>query len=76
MPKHIYEQQEDISQFQDPEPVTLTPYTVKDYDSLGNWVLYERREDWKPLTLAQLKAKSLLPSTFCSRCWAMPTPSR
>ena len=47
VPKHIYEQQEDPSTFPDSEPLTVTPYVVKDYDSLGNWVLYERREDWE-----------------------------
>ncbi len=57
VPKHIYEQQEDISQFQDPEPVTLTPYTVKDYDSLGNWVLYERREDWEATDVGAVEGK-------------------
>ena len=57
VPEHIYGQQEDISQFQDPDPVTLTPYTVKDYDSLGNWVLYERREDWEATDVGAVEGK-------------------
>ena len=46
VPEHIYSQQGDVSQFKDSEPVTAGPYTVKDYDPNGQWILYELREDW------------------------------
>ncbi|MBQ8087643.1 MAG: ABC transporter substrate-binding protein [Clostridia bacterium] len=46
VPEHIYKDVEDPSQFMDSEPVTAGPYTVKDYDPNGQWILYELREDW------------------------------
>ncbi len=47
VPEHIYSKVEDVTTFKDSEPVVAGPYTVKSYDPLGNWVLYERREDWQ-----------------------------
>ena len=46
VPEHVYSQIEDASQFPDSEPVTAGPYTVKDYDPNGQWILYELRDDW------------------------------
>ena len=45
VPQHIYEGQ-DASTFVDDGKVVPGPYTVKDYDPNGQWVLYELREDW------------------------------
>lgn len=47
VPRHIFEQQEDISQFRNTYPVTLGPYTVKEFDPNGFWQLWELREDWQ-----------------------------
>lgn len=47
VPKHVFEQQEDVAQFRNTYPVTLGPYTVKEFDPSGFWILWERREDWK-----------------------------
>jgi peptide/nickel transport system substrate-binding protein len=47
VPKHIFEQQEDISAFRNTYPVTLGPYTVKEFDPSGFWQLWELREDWQ-----------------------------
>ena len=46
VPEHVYSQIDDVTQFDDSEPVTAGPYTVKDYDPNGQWILYELREDW------------------------------
>ncbi len=46
VPEHIYSKVEDVAHFKDEKPVTAGPYTVKDYDPNGWWVLYELREDW------------------------------
>lgn len=46
IPKHIYEGQ-DLSSFVDDGKVTAGPYTVRDYDPNGQWILYELREDWQ-----------------------------
>ena len=51
VPEHIYSQVEDVTQFKDSNPVVAGPYTVKDYDPNGWWVLYELREDWMSSTL-------------------------
>lgn len=47
VPKHIFEQQEDLSTFRNTYPVTLGPYTVKEFDPSGFWQLWELREDWQ-----------------------------
>ncbi len=46
VPKHIYEQQEDISQFRNTYPVCLGPYTLSEFDPNGFWALWELREDY------------------------------
>ena len=47
VPKHIFEQQEDLAAFRNTYPVTLGPYFVKEFDPNGFWQLWERREDWE-----------------------------
>lgn len=47
VPKHIFEQQENIPEFRNTYPVTLGPYTLKEFDPNGFWALWERREDWE-----------------------------
>ena len=51
VPEHIYSQQSDVTTFKDEDPVVAGPYTVKEYDKLGAWVLYELRDDWQDSTL-------------------------
>ena len=51
VPEHIYSQQSDVTTFKDEDPVVSGPYTVKEYDKLGDWVLYELRDDWQDSTL-------------------------
>lgn len=53
MPKHIFEQQEDIVAYTFNPPVSLGPYVLKDYDPNGNWYLWEKREDWERTSLAR-----------------------
>ncbi|MDF2473951.1 MAG: hypothetical protein K0R21_1733 [Anaerocolumna sp.] len=57
VPEHIYAQQSDVTQFKDSEPVVAGPYTVKSYDKLGKWILYERREDWQQSTVGVVTGK-------------------
>lgn len=57
VPEHIYSQQADVTAFKDSEPVVAGPYTVKEYDPLGTWVLYERREDWESSTVGVVTGK-------------------
>ena len=51
VPEHIYSQQSDVTTFKDEDPGVAGPYTVKEYDKLGDWVLYELRDDWQDSTL-------------------------
>lgn len=57
VPEHIYSKQADVTQFKDSEPVVAGPYTVKAYDELGKWILYERREDWQASTVGVVTGK-------------------
>jgi len=47
VPKHIFEKQADVSAFRNTNPVTIGPYTVKEFDPNGFWQLWVRRDDWK-----------------------------
>lgn len=60
VPEHIYSPQADVTQFKDSEPVVAGPYTVKSYDELGKWILYERREDWQSSTVGVVTGKQPL----------------
>ena len=51
VPEHIYSQQADVTTYKDEQPVVAGPYTVEDYDSNGDWILYKLRDDWKESTL-------------------------
>ena len=52
VPEHIYSQVEDVTQFKDENPVVAGPYTVKDYDPNGQWILYQLREDYQNSAIA------------------------
>ncbi|MDH3664163.1 MAG: ABC transporter substrate-binding protein, partial [Alphaproteobacteria bacterium] len=53
MPKHVFEQAEDINQFDFNPPVSLGPYVMHSYDPNGKWFIWEKREDWQRTTLAR-----------------------
>jgi peptide/nickel transport system substrate-binding protein len=57
VPEHIYSKQADVTTFKDEKPVVAGPYTVKAYDKLGKWILYERRDDWKNSTVGAVTGK-------------------
>ena len=57
IPEHIYSKQADVTTFKDSNPVVAGPYTVKSYDELGKWILYERREDWQNSTVGVVTGK-------------------
>jgi peptide/nickel transport system substrate-binding protein len=62
VPEHIYSQVENVTTFTDSEPVVAGPYTVKDYDPNGEWVLYQLREDWQQSTLGVVTGKTETPA--------------
>lgn len=57
IPEHVYSKVEDVTTFKDSAPVVAGPYTVKAYDELGRWVLYERRADWESSTVGVVTGK-------------------
>ena len=57
VPEHIYSKLDDVTTFKDSAPVVAGPYTVKDFDKLGKWILYERREDWQHSTVGVVTGK-------------------
>jgi peptide/nickel transport system substrate-binding protein len=46
LPEHIFKDVEDISTFTYPNPLSLTQYKYHSHDELGNWILFEKREDF------------------------------
>ena len=62
VPEHIYSQVEDVTTFRDENPVVAGPYTVKDYDPNGNWILYELREDWQDSVIGVVKGYTEAPA--------------
>ena len=62
VPEHIYSQVEDVTQFKDENPVVAGPYTVKDYDPNGQWILYQLREDWQQSTLGVVTGNTEAPA--------------
>ena len=61
MPKHVFENVEDPSTFKYENPVVAGPYTVKDYDPLGKWIMFERRPDWEHSTVGVVTGKMPAP---------------
>jgi peptide/nickel transport system substrate-binding protein len=53
MPKHVFEKQTDIVAYTFNPPLSLGPYTLKEFDPNGNWYLWQLREDWEKTTLAR-----------------------
>jgi peptide/nickel transport system substrate-binding protein len=47
MPKHVFEEVEDLATFTNNPPVVLGTYIPVQADPNGFWELYERREDWE-----------------------------
>lgn len=68
VPEHIYSKVEDVTTFKDSDPVVAGPYTVKAYDELGKWILYERREDWQNSTVGVVTGKMPKPKYIWFRC--------
>jgi len=54
MPKHVFEKVPDVTTYDFNPPVSLGPYTLKDFDPQGHWYLWEKRPDWQRTTLALL----------------------
>ncbi len=67
VPKHIFEKQADLAAFKNTNPVTLGPYTIKSFDTTGQWHLWQRRDDWQRSAwgaLGQPAAKYVLYKNF------------
>lgn len=62
VPEHVYSKVEDVTTFKDENPVVAGPYTVKEYDPNGQWVLYQLREDWQNSTVAVVEGLTEAPA--------------
>ncbi|HRJ40673.1 MAG TPA: ABC transporter substrate-binding protein [Caldilineaceae bacterium] len=60
LPKHVFEK-ENACEFKNTYPVTLGPYTVKEFDENGFWHLWELREDWQRSAWADLDKDGFMP---------------
>ncbi len=47
MPKHVFEQVEDLVGFQYNPPLSLGPYVLDSYDPEGFWTAWKLRDDWE-----------------------------
>jgi len=47
MPKHVFEDVEDILTFEYNPPLSLGPYVLHSYDPAGFWTAWELRDDWE-----------------------------
>lgn len=48
VPEHVFGPLgDDVTTFENIDPVTLGPYTMHSFDPNGFWQLWERREDWE-----------------------------
>jgi peptide/nickel transport system substrate-binding protein len=54
VPKHVWEGKDPVT-FKDYPPLSIGPYNLKDVDPAGNWVLWEREENWWATKLWGLK---------------------
>ena len=62
VPEHVYSKVEEVTTFKDENPVVAGPYTVKEYDPNGQWVLYQLREDWQNSTVAVVEGLTEAPA--------------
>ncbi len=61
LPKHVFETYENPCEYKNTYPVTLGPYTVKEFDETGFWQLWELREDWERSAWADLDQDGYMP---------------
>ncbi len=61
LPKHVFETYENPCEDKNTYPVTLGPYTVKEFDETGFWQLWELREDWERSAWADLDQDGYMP---------------
>ena len=61
LPQHVFETYENPCEDKNTYPVTLGPYTVKEFDETGFWQLWELREDWERSSWADLDQDGYMP---------------
>ena len=61
VPKHVFEKESNLCEFRNPNPLTLGPYTVKEFDPNGFWQLWQLREDWERSAWADLDTDGYMP---------------
>ncbi|ADI13298.1 ABC transporter substrate-binding protein [Truepera radiovictrix] len=53
MPKHIFEEVDNVLEYDFNPPVGLGPYTLHSFDPNGDWYIWEKREDWDRTAMAE-----------------------
>lgn len=54
MPKHVFEQVEDVLSYDFNPPVSIGPYTLNSFDPNGTWYIWDKRPDWDRTAFAQV----------------------
>jgi peptide/nickel transport system substrate-binding protein len=47
MPKHVFENVDDVKAFDFNPPISLSTYTLYNWDTNGAWYIWQRRDDWE-----------------------------
>ena len=53
MPKHVFENVDDVLKFDFNPPVSLGPYVLENFDTNGKWFIWKKRDDWQNTSLAR-----------------------
>jgi peptide/nickel transport system substrate-binding protein len=54
MPKHVFEDVDDVLGFAFNPPVSLGAYTLHSFDPNGTWYIWEKRDDWERTTFREV----------------------
>ena len=53
MPKHVFEKQAEPGKFDFNPPVSLSAYTLLNFDPNGQWFIWQRRADWQRTSIGR-----------------------
>ena len=54
MPKHVFENVEDVLTYDYNPPLSLGAYTLHSFDPNGTWYIWEKREDWERTAMREV----------------------
>ena len=61
VPEHIFKDVEDVSTYLYSDALSVTQYKLHSYDEVGNWILFEKREDFQNSASYMVTGKEAVP---------------